>query len=77
MTGQVRSVYEAGLTIPTSKVVGYLLDVADQESMAFVDAHVQNRLANFLVVSWKMGQVEVAIRMHRVDRNALLEVLFK
>ena len=39
VTDQVARFCEAGLTIPTGKVAGNLLDVADQESVTVIEAH--------------------------------------
>ena len=77
VTIQVFRLCKTGLTTPTGKVAGNLLDVADQESVIFVETHGQNRLTHLVVVGWKMGQVEVTVGLHLVHRNALLEVLFK
>ena len=77
VTPQVARFCEACLTIPTGKVAGNLLDVADQESVTVVETHGPNRLANLVVIGWEMGQVEVTVGVHRVHHNTLLEVLFK
>ena len=45
--------------------------------MAVIETHGQNRLANLVVIGGEMSQVEVAVGVHRVHHNTLLEVLFK
>ena len=66
MPNQVARQCESGLAIPTSVVVRHLFDVSDQECMALVETHCQNRPANFVIVG-----------RNRVSRNALFEVTFK
>ena len=77
MTKQVVRSCKSGLTIPTSVVLRHLFDVLDQEGMALVKTHCQNRPTNFVIVGWEMGQDEVTVWLNRVSCNALFEVLFK
>ena len=77
VTNQVVSPCKGSLAIPTSVVLRNCLDVADQECMAFVETHCQNRLTNFVIVGRKVGYNEITVWLNRVSGNTLFEVLFK
>ena len=77
MTHQIASRSESRLTVHTSEGAGNLSKVLDQEGVPRIKAHCQNRLSDFIVVSWKMSQDKVTVGLHRVRRNALFEVPFK
>ena len=77
MSRQVASLGESGLAVPTSVGVRNLLEVCDQESVTVVKTHVQQRNTNLVIIGWDMGQDEVAVRLHLVSSNTLLEMFFK
>ena len=77
MPHQVVSPGESGLTVPTSVGARNLLEICDQEGVSVVKTHVQQRNTNLIIVGRDVSQDEVAVRLHLVSRNTLLEMLFK
>ena len=77
MSRQVVSPGESGLTFSASVGARNLLEVCDQEGVSVVKTHVQQRPPNLVIVGRKVGQDEVAVRLHRVSCNTLFEMVFK
>ena len=77
MPGQVASLGESCLTFPASVGASDLPEICDQEGVPVVKTHVQQRTTNLVIVGRNVGQDEVAVRLHRVSSNTLLEMIFK
>ena len=77
MPDQMTRLGESRLASPASVVVRNLLEVFDQKGVPVVNAHVQQRPSNLVIVGWEVGQDEVTIRLNRVSCNALFEMTFK
>ena len=77
MSRQMARLGESCLAFPASVGARDLLEICDQEGVPGVKTHVQQRLSNLIIVGRDVGQDEVAVKLHRVSSNTLLEMLFK
>ena len=77
MARQVARLGESRLAFPASVGARNLLEVCDQEGVPVVKTHVQQRTPNLVIVGREVGQDKVSVRLNRVSRNTLLEMVFK